>query len=311
MDWLNYNHLHYFHIIATEGSLKKAAEKLGMSQSTLSEQLKSLETFFNSRLFERKPTGLQLNDRGRQVLRFTNVIFGAGTRLMQMFRNNVESARQTLEIGCSTSVSHLMPMGTLAPLFERPDTYLKFRTGQFEDMVQKLLNQELDLLLSDRQPNLKFSKYLKTVLVSRPRYALVHSPKWQDIAGQIAGSQVNFPFINYTTESTIRWEIDSLFQESQYKPLLIGEADDITFMKLMTIAGLSFAFLPEELISEELEEGLLKKVEGVPSIQNRVSVLFQEVENRDYVKSAIQTLSGGSSTTEYEEPESDASPTLQ
>ena len=40
---LNYNHLYYFHVAASEGSLSAAAAKLGVKPSTVSEQLRALE----------------------------------------------------------------------------------------------------------------------------------------------------------------------------------------------------------------------------------------------------------------------------
>ena len=43
MEWLNYHHLRYFWVVAREGSLKKAAEKLHVSQPSISEQIKELE----------------------------------------------------------------------------------------------------------------------------------------------------------------------------------------------------------------------------------------------------------------------------
>jgi DNA-binding MarR family transcriptional regulator len=43
MEWLNYHHLRYFWTVAKEGSLKKAAEQLHVSQPSISGQLRELE----------------------------------------------------------------------------------------------------------------------------------------------------------------------------------------------------------------------------------------------------------------------------
>ena len=42
MEWLNYHHLRYFWTVATEGSLARAAEKLHVSQPSISEQIREL-----------------------------------------------------------------------------------------------------------------------------------------------------------------------------------------------------------------------------------------------------------------------------
>jgi LysR family transcriptional activator of nhaA len=46
---LNYNHLYYFHVVATEGSFANAAERIGVTQPTVSEQVKALEQDYASR----------------------------------------------------------------------------------------------------------------------------------------------------------------------------------------------------------------------------------------------------------------------
>ena len=58
MTGLNYNHLRYFWHVAREGNLTRAAEKLAVSQSALSTQIRTLEERLGHPLFER--TGRQL-----------------------------------------------------------------------------------------------------------------------------------------------------------------------------------------------------------------------------------------------------------
>ena len=43
LQWLNYHHLYYFYVIATEGGVTEASRKLRLAQSTLSSQLKQFE----------------------------------------------------------------------------------------------------------------------------------------------------------------------------------------------------------------------------------------------------------------------------
>ena len=43
MNWLNYHHLYYFYVIASEGGVTEASRKLKLAQSTLSAQLKQFE----------------------------------------------------------------------------------------------------------------------------------------------------------------------------------------------------------------------------------------------------------------------------
>ena len=72
---LNYNHLYYFHVAATEGSLSAAAAKLGVKQSTVSEQLRSLEQALHRTLFERTSTGMRLTAAGQVAYEHTTGSF--------------------------------------------------------------------------------------------------------------------------------------------------------------------------------------------------------------------------------------------
>jgi molybdenum-dependent DNA-binding transcriptional regulator ModE len=56
-DPLNLHHLRYFYEIARTGSMKRAAERLGVSQPALSKQTSALEESLGFPLFHRSPEG--------------------------------------------------------------------------------------------------------------------------------------------------------------------------------------------------------------------------------------------------------------
>ncbi|MEO5733280.1 MAG: LysR family transcriptional regulator, partial [Rubrivivax sp.] len=74
---LNYHHLHYFWAVALEGHLTRAAQKLHVSQSALSAQIRQLEAQLGQPLFDRVGRTLQLTEAGRLALSYANSIFSA------------------------------------------------------------------------------------------------------------------------------------------------------------------------------------------------------------------------------------------
>ena len=69
MDWLNYHHLHYFWVVAREGSVTAACDVLHLSQPTISGQIRELERAMKAPLFEKSGRGLALTETGRAVFR--------------------------------------------------------------------------------------------------------------------------------------------------------------------------------------------------------------------------------------------------
>ena len=77
---LNYNHLYYFYVVASERSVKAAADRLGVTQPTISEQIRLLERALGVPLFDRTPSGLQLTRAGREAFEHAQTMFQAGQR---------------------------------------------------------------------------------------------------------------------------------------------------------------------------------------------------------------------------------------
>jgi DNA-binding transcriptional LysR family regulator len=68
MIFMDLRHLRYFIAIADSATMMQAAEKVFVTQSTLSHQLAQLETELGVKLFERIGRGLKLSDSGKEYL---------------------------------------------------------------------------------------------------------------------------------------------------------------------------------------------------------------------------------------------------
>lgn len=99
MEWLNYHHLHYFWVVAREGSVTRASEVLHVSQSAISEQLRNLERFAGTPLFVKAGRGLALSDTGQVVYSYAAEIFATGEELTAMLRGRQVGHIPRLRVG--------------------------------------------------------------------------------------------------------------------------------------------------------------------------------------------------------------------
>src|SRR5262245_49048841 len=98
-EWLNYHHLYYFWLIEQSGGLARAAERLGLTHSTLSAQLKALEDFLGGALFERRGRRLVLTPFGAEVASYATDIFRLGAELVDVARGRTSGRQTTLRAG--------------------------------------------------------------------------------------------------------------------------------------------------------------------------------------------------------------------
>src|SRR6187401_573360 len=120
MKWLNYNHLHYFWVVAREGSIARAAEELMVSQPTISIQIKELETAVKQRLFDRVGRGLQLTEAGRIAFNYANEIFSLGQEMTNALEHQPAGRALKLSVGILDVIPKIVVRQLLDPALHLP-----------------------------------------------------------------------------------------------------------------------------------------------------------------------------------------------
>ncbi len=119
MAELNYNHLRYFWAVAHDGNLTRTAQRLNLSQSALSVQIRNLEQRLGHALFERRGRQLHLTEAGRIALDHADSIFAAGDELIGTLKQ-AGRVRQALRVGALATLSRNFQLRFLRPLLGRP-----------------------------------------------------------------------------------------------------------------------------------------------------------------------------------------------
>src|SRR5688572_11680481 len=164
MDWLNYHHLLYFWAVAREGSLRRASEKLRVSEPSMSAQIRHLEAELGDKLFQRKGRTLVPTELGQFVLGYADEIFSLGSELIAAVKHHEPARKRALRftIGVEDSFSKLLSYEILKPIFQaEPRVRLVCREGKAEELIEQLVIHRVDAVLADEPAtgDLKFKVF--------------------------------------------------------------------------------------------------------------------------------------------------------
>lgn len=253
MRHLNYNHLLYFHTVAREGSIAKAAEILHLTPQTISGQIKLLEESVGTPLFERAGRGLALTQTGQTVNEYAEAIFSLGSELAQWTSGSHTGATGKLTVGIVNSIPKLVAYRVLQTgLDNDPPLRLVCRENELQSLLADLSVHRLDLVLSDRPIPMGFNvKAFNHELGSSPisfygleRLAERFAPGFP---ASLDGADMLLPMAG----SALRNSLDAWFEEIGVAPNVIAEFDDSALLKAFGEGG-SGIFPAPRFIEQEL-----------------------------------------------------------
>ncbi len=282
---LNYNHLYYFHVAALEGSVAAAAVRLGVTQPTVSEQVRALERALDVSLFERQSTGLRLTEAGRLAFEHTQVMFRASEHLAEALRHGPRTLPTTLRIGLSGAVARTTSTDFLLPLLELEGCIPSIRAADTTELLRDLRGSELDLVLCETEPpeagrrGLEFVQLATMSLIAVGPPALVLAPDWQDAK-----------LINYRVSSALRWDVDAYLEAKGLRPKLVGESDDALFLLEAAARAGYVTFVPRSIARDAIANGRLAVIVELRPSHAGVFALYQDGSSSDLARRAVEVL---------------------
>ena len=264
MAELNFHHLKYFQTVAHEGNLTRAAERLNVSQSAVSTQIRQLEDRLGQQLFERRGRALLLTEAGRIALDHADSIFAIGDELLNTLGQRPSEQRRILRVGSLATLSRNFQISLLRPLIGRDDVEIVIRSGALGELLTNLEAHRLDLVLANMSPPRDAATPWISRAIAEQPVSLVGTP---DRIGQGASFEdllSREPFILPTVESSIRSGIDALFDKLDIRPRIAAEVDDMAMIRLLAREGAGLAVVPPIVVTDELNSGLLVEVERFP-----------------------------------------------
>ena len=250
----SYRHLYYFWVVAKEGGMAKAADRLGMAVQTVSTQVRELEKSLGYELLKPAGRGVALTEAGLAAMRQAELIFQLGEKLPDVVRDAIGAPSVRLAVGISEGLAKLAVRQLMQPVMHTPNLRLICQEDEFEDLLGELALHRLDVVLADRpapvNPNLKVYSHS----LGASNLSWYAPPQWQSAAGKaFPQSLAKVPVLLPTSSAAVRPRIDHWFERLGIKPNIVGEFEDSALLKTFGSAGMGI-FPAADLIHDELIE---------------------------------------------------------
>lgn len=238
-DDLNYRHLLYFWAVAKEGSITRAAERLGLSVQTISTQLGLLERQLGQVLLAPQGRSLVLTDAGRTALGHAEQIFQIGEKLRRDM-SEPRTTRPRLAAGITDAVPKLVAYRLLETVTCPPlSARLECIEGDLDHLIGELTMNRLDIVIADRsaphRANLKVhSQLLANVGIDFYAADALHDPYARNFPGNLQGAPLLLP----ARGDPLRDAIDTWLELHELRPEVVGEFSDSALLKTFGRAGL-------------------------------------------------------------------------
>lgn len=252
LDRLNYNHLHYFFEVARTGSIKAASEELGVSQPTISTQVRALEGALDVQLFDRQGRGLVLTREGQLAQGFADQIFHLGREMQRALKEDARSPG-VFRVGVVDSLPKWLVSWLLEPaVSQRPRVRLVVREARLSELYGGLAHHELELVLADQKPPGGLG--LRGVPVVDSPLMLFASEELADALRPpgLARDGISCPLVLPGEETLSRTRIESWFADRGISTDIVAEVDDSALAKIVAASGAA-CFVAPQLIADALE----------------------------------------------------------
>ncbi|MEZ0468843.1 LysR family transcriptional regulator [Phaeobacter sp. SYSU ZJ3003] len=283
---LNYHHLRYFWAVAHDGNLTRTAERLNLSQSALSVQIKQLEERLGHALFDRRGRQLHLTEAGRIALDHADAIFSTGQELVATLEGTVRD-RKALRVGALATLSRNFQIGFLRPILSRLDVEVILRSGSPTELLEGLGTLNLDLVLMNRPPPDDSLTPYETHQIGEQEVSIVGAPERLDPDRPIRDLLAEQPFILPTTDSSARTAFDAMASRLSVRPQIAAEVDDMAMMRLLARENIGLALVAPIVVKDELTSGRLVEANEHPRIKE---TFFAITQRRRFPNALVQDL---------------------
>ena len=251
----NFNHLYYFYVVAKLGGVTVAAKQLNTSQSSLSTQLKTLESHLGAALFKKEGRNLTLTSNGQAIYSICRKMFEVASELDSFLARREHRGQTSFAIGVSPDIERPFVTDVVSRTIQGlKDSHRPIITQvsfPFEKLVARVEMGDLDAIITSQpthSPSVKTLCELKLVVkaVASPKLGKTFKAIFNDErVGLVIASQ----------DLRLRWETDEFLVKRKIKKPIAFESNVLGALLRASVDALGVAFLPEVYLQREIDRG--------------------------------------------------------
>ena len=263
----NHRHLYYFWVVAKEGSMSRAAERLGMAVQTVSAQVRELERDLGCQLLRPAGRGLALTEAGTVALQQAEQIFQLSQALPEQVLATVQAPSVRLAVGIADGLPKLEVRRLLQPVLGVANLRLVCDDGEMADLLADLVLHKLDVVLTDHPapPNMQLKVHSHSLGTSDIGwYGALHW--WEAAHAGFPASLQQVPLLLPTPHSMVRGPLDRWLLQKGLRPRVVGEIEDSALLETFGSTGLGVfpaALAAEGELLKRSQVRLIGACEGV------------------------------------------------
>lgn len=274
----------YFYEVARLGSIRQAAEKLHVSASSISRQIRKLEYAFDVELVQRHPQGVKLTPAGEVVARFVQ----GRSRELQRLKSFIDALKglQRGHVSVYTvegMIDGLLPRA-LTDFAERyPGITYEVRVAGTDNVMQAVAEDRCDIGISFHPVPRHDVEAVATV--AQPLHAVMTPSHPLAFQEQLSLEELTLTPIGLPDSSFgIRHLIDNLVKAHNLQANIRLETNSIDMMRRFALHGLGIVFLPIFAFERELANGTLI---AVPLADNSLATAKMQVCKRAEIEPTL------------------------
>ena len=265
---LNYELYKVFYQVAVDLSFSKAAEKLFISQSAVSQNIKNLEKELKTKLFIRSTKNVQLTEAGKILFEHIEPAFNLIENGEKSIKEINALKRGEIHIGANDTISkdYLLPyLKKFHQLY--PEIQIQITNRTSSTCIELLKQNKVDLIISNL-PNPKITDQMEFKEIFSFNDIFIASDEFKQLRRRKISLEdlKNYPLLMLEAKTTTRKFLEKSLTEMGINIEAAVELGSVDLLIEMTKIGLGIAFVPEYCLNLKKEEIFeLKTKEKLPA----------------------------------------------